>query len=120
MNHLALLSDPDLGGGELTILRRTWTREDGVPVLTDLQELFAAGIVHPASPDTLSLFPEEYRHEPMYLIHSTEPLSLGEAGDPCWTSPDEILFRGRVFRVIQVRDWQSHGFWKAWAVRVDE
>ena len=114
----SLFSDPEMGGVDFIIRRQTWTRESGVPVLVDLQEIYAAGTLHPASPDALNLFPEEYRHEPLFLIHSTEPLSLGERADDSWTSPDEILCQGRAYRVLQVREWQSHGFWKAWAVRL--
>ena len=112
------LSDPDLGGTEFLILRKTWTQRSGVPELVDIERIFAAGIIHPASPDALSRTPEESRHEPVYLIHSTEPLSLGEAGDDVWTAPDEIVWGGKNYRVIQVRDWPAYGFWKAHAVRI--
>ena len=47
MNLRLLLSDPDLGGGAFTILRKTWTRENGLPVMTDLETVHAAGILHP-------------------------------------------------------------------------
>ncbi len=120
MNLRLLLSDPDLGGGAFTILRKTWTRENGMPVMTDLETVHAAGILHPATPDSLSLLPEEYRHEPLFLIHSTEPLSLGESDGEFWTGPDEIFWQDRLYRVVQLRDWQSFGFWKAWAIRLDE
>ena len=112
------LSDPDLGGTEFLILRKTWTQQSGVPELVDIQRIFTVGIIHPASPDALSRTPEESRHEPVYLIHSTEPLSLGEAGDNVWTAPDEIDWNGNFYRVVQVREWQAFGFWKALAVRV--
>ena len=113
-----LLSDPDLGAVEFSVVRKTWTTEDGVPVMTDLEEIFTHGILHPADPARLDLLPEESRHEPIVLIHSAEPLSLGQQEGDAWTAPDEIHCGGRVFRVFQVRPWQAFGFWKAWAVEI--
>ena len=113
-----IFTDADLGAAEFSIVRKTWTVESGVPELIDLEEIFACGIIHPADPARLDLLPEESRHDPIVLIHSTEPLSLGERADDSWTSPDEILCQGHAYRVLQVREWQSHGFWKAWAVRL--
>ena len=118
LNFDEILSDPDLGSGTFSILRRTWTQECGVPRMTDVEEIFAFGTVHPALPAQLELLPEEYRHEPVVLIHSTEPLSLGEEQGDSWTAPDEIRCGEAVYRVFQVRPWQAYGFWKAWAVRI--
>ncbi len=114
----SLLCDPDLGGTELTILRKTWTQQSGVPEMTEIERIFTCGIVHPADPDSLDLTPEESRHEPVYLIHTAEPLSLGESDGDTWTAPDEILCGDEAYRVFRVRAWQSHGFWKAWAIRI--
>lgn len=114
----SLFTDPELGSAEFSILRKTWTGEYGVPVLTDLEEIFARGIIHPADPTRLDLLPEESRHDPIVLIHSTEPLSLGSQDGESWTSPDEIRWGTRVFRVFQVRPWQAFGFWKGWAVEI--
>ncbi len=114
----SLFTDPELGSAEFSILRKTWTGEYGVPVLTDLEEIFARGIIHPADPTRLDLLPEETRHDPIVLIHSTEPLSLGSQDGESWTSPDEIRWGTRVFRVFQVRPWQAFGFWKGWAVEI--
>ena len=118
MNKDSLFTDPDLGAEEFCILRKTWTQESGVPEMIDLQEIIAFGIIHPADPAVLDLLPEESRHEPIILIHSTEPLSLGCSEGTCWTAPDEIHWNDRVFRVFQVRPWQAYGFWKGWAVEI--
>ena len=114
----SILSDPELGGLSFSIVRKTWTAESGVPRLIGLEELFAQGTVHPADPTRLDLLPEESRHAPIVLIHSTEPLSLGKQDGEIWTSPDEIHVGGLAFRVFQVRPWQAFGFWKAWAVQI--
>ena len=118
MNTADVLLDPEMGAAGFSILRKTWTRESGVPVLVDLEEVFTWGTVHPADPAVLELLPEESRHDPVVLVHSTEPLSLGEADGEYWTSPDEILWEGRSYRVFKVRSWQAFGFWKGWAVQL--
>ena len=118
MHMYDVFTDPEMIAADFRIIRKTWTQEDGVPMLTDLEEISALGIIHPAQPDSLALFPEEERHGPVYLIHSTEPLSLGESRGDTWVAPDEILWEDQTFRVIQVRDWQAYGFWKAWAIRI--
>ncbi len=119
MNHIAdTLADTELGGRGFTILRKTWTQESGVPLLVDLEEIHAWGTVHPADPARLDLLPEESRHEDIVLIHSTEPLSLGEQDGDTWTAPDEIRLEDQSYRVFQVRPWQAWGFWKGWAVRI--
>ena len=112
------LSDPELGAVEFSIVRKTWTQISGVPTLVDLQEIFAGGIIHPADPARLDILPEETRHEPIVLIHSLEPLSLGAQDGDTWTAPDEIHCGDRVYRVFQVRPWQAFGFWKGWAVQI--
>ena len=118
MNIDNILTDPELNGLSFSIVRKTWTTESGIPRMVDLEEIFAQGTIHPADPTRLDLLPEESRHEPIVLIHSTEPLSLGEQAGDTWTSPDEIHAGDRVYRVFQVRPWQAFGFWKGWAVQI--
>ena len=113
-----LLYDPDLDAVEFSIVRKTWTEESGVPQLIGIDEIYACGTIHPADPARLDLLPEENRHEPVFLIHSTEPLSLGEQCGSEWTSPDEIHFGDRTFRLFRMRPWQAYGFWKGWAVEI--
>ena len=113
-----IFTDADLGAAEFSIVRKTWTVESGVPELIDLEEIFACGIIHPADPARLDLLPEDSRHDPIVLIHSTEPLSLGEQDGDTWTSPDEIQCGEKTYRVFQVRPWQAFGFWKGWAVEI--
>ena len=113
-----LLSDPDLGAAQFSIVRKTWSHESGLPQLIDSEEIHAGGTVHPADPSRLDLLPEESRHKDIVLIHSTEPLSLGDQEGGVWVSPDEIHFDSKVYRVFQVRPWQAFGFWKGWAVEV--
>jgi hypothetical protein len=60
LNFDEILSDPDLGSGTFSILRRTWTQECGVPRITGVEEIFAFGTVHPALPAQLELLPEAF------------------------------------------------------------
>ena len=113
-----LMSDSEMMASDFLIVQKTWMEEDGVPELVDIDEIYASGFIHPADPTELDLLPAESRHDPIVLIHSTEPLSMGRHKGSVWTAPDEIHWDGRVFRVFQVRPWQAYGFWKAWAVEL--
>ena len=118
MTNDPYFDDPELGCSEFSIVRKTWTQDSGIPELVDLEEIFACGTIHPADPTRLDLLPEESRHDPIVLIHSTEPLSLGDQNGSTWTSPDEIHCGNGIYRVFQVRPWQAFGFWKGWAVQI--
>ena len=118
MDFDSILADPEMGGTDFIILRRVWTQESGVPELIDLERIFSYGTIPPASSEDLERTPEESVYEPVYLIHSAEPLCLGEEDGDTWTAPDEISDGENTYRVFQGRDWPSHGFWKAWAVQI--
>ena len=76
----SLLYDPDLGGTELIILRKTWTEQSGTPELADLQRIFTYGVIHPADPDGLDRTPEESVHLRVYHRFFPEAFSHGWGG----------------------------------------
>ena len=55
LNFDSVLSDPEMGAGEFTILRKTWTQESGVPRMVDLEEIHAIDTV----PDIGELWDDE-------------------------------------------------------------
>jgi|GEM_PF-3990309 len=120
MSFAGVCADPDLGGSAFTIFRQTWQDEGGIPMLIDTELLRAEGMIQPASPTELKLFPEEFRHEYVWCVYSCEPLSIGEAGDDCWTSADEILFGNMRIRLFQARPWPYFGFWVGWGFELPQ
>ena len=110
--------DPELDCGPLTILRKTWSTENGEPAQVGTARIVARGTVHPAEASDIRLMPEEFRHEPLYLIHINEEVSPGEMDGDTWTTPDEILQGAQRYQMIRTEPWKSYGFWKVWAVRI--
>ena len=118
----SILTDEDLGGTPFTVLRRSYRHLEGIPVLESEQTFSVSGNIQPASPEDLSLFPEEERSAEWILVLSPIRLQTGESPSAAsFLSADHILYRGRKYRVARVRNWLPQGgFHKAWAIRQRE
>ena len=114
---LDAITDQELGAAPFVILRTVYRKSEGESVLLREDRYETAGSVHPAKLADLQLLPEEYRFETVLIFHSPVPLSLGAAlTDLHYAAPDRILYDGRTYQVISVRDWSAFGFCKALAV----
>ena len=120
MNLLPALADPELGFTAFTLLRTTYSLQDGTSV-PEVQTLPASGCIHPGTPETVRLLPEEEQHEDFIAVYTGFALSTGEndGGETCST-PDRILWNGETWRVVQVKNWGTFGFVQALAVRMHE
>ena len=115
-----VLTDPDLGFTAFTVQRTTYTRQDGTSVPT-VQTLPASGCIHPGTPETVRLLPEEERHEEFIVIYTGFTLSQGENdGGETYSTPDRILWNGEIWRVVQVKNWSMFGYIQALAIRIRE
>lgn len=114
-----LFSDPALGGTAFTVTRKLFRPVNGVNTFQSSSATSAAGCVHPASPEDLTLIPEEVRRRETIVLYSAVPLSLGSDGSPDASAPDEITWNGKTYRLIRVKDWSPMGFCQGWAVRCD-
>lgn len=113
----AIAADPELGGAPFTILRNHMVLSGGEAALESRETIPAFGVVQPTRDQDLSLLPEEYRSETLLTFYSPLPFSLGARLDSFhFTAPDRILFGGRSFLVIAVKDWTAFGFSRAIAV----
>lgn len=106
-----LLGDRDLGAQTFTILRRTGRWERGSFVVDDSQTLTAVGIIQPASPEDLQLFPEGERRRGTLAIYTQTILHITE--DPAIS--DEITWQGESYKVVRVDRWQEYGYCVAYA-----
>ena len=87
----SVLTDPELGFTAFTVLRTDYIRQNGESVPSN-ETLPASGCVHPGTPETLELLPEEERHEDYIVVYTSFPLSLGENdGGAEYSAPDRIL-----------------------------
>ena len=113
-----IITDGELGAAPFIIRRRHYTLSAGEAVLTDAKDIPTSGTVHPTADADLSLVPEEYRSETLRTFYAPVLFSLGVRADPAsFTAPDLILYAGRTFLVIAVKDWSAFGFSKAIAVK---
>ena len=120
MDISAVLTDPELGFTAFTVLRTTYRLQDGTSV-PEVQTLPASGCIHPGTPETLQLLPEEERHEDYIVVYTAFPLSLGENGGGAgYSTPDRIFWNGNTWRVVRIRDWSGFGYQQVLAVKMHE
>ena len=118
MNLLPALADPELGFTAFTVLRTTYRLQDGTSV-PEVQTLPASGCIHPGTPETVRLLPEEERHEEFIAVYADFPLNLGENGGGAeYSVSDRILWNGETWRVVRIRNWSMFGYHQGVAVRV--
>ncbi|QTE74168.1 hypothetical protein JS518_14960 [Clostridiales bacterium FE2010] len=121
MDITSAIFDPELGCTAFTVERITYTRSrEGTTSRSRTEQ--ATGCIHPGSPETLKLLPEEEKQETFIVIFTDYALSTGDPGedDTSYDAPDRIHWNGQTWRVVKVQDWQGFGYVQAWAVRMRE
>ncbi len=114
------LLDRELGFTQFTVRRVSYHRRNGESEPTE-RERAGAGCMHPGAPEMLELLPEEERREDFIAVYTGFNLSTGENyGRGVYTAPDRIIWQGKEYRVVRVRNWQAFGYTQALAVRVYE
>ena len=120
MDMSPVLMDPELGYTAFTVQRTTYRRQNGESVPT-MQTLAAAGDIHPGTPEMIQFLPEEDRHEEFIAIYTDFPLSVGvNDGGATYTTPDRIVWNGKTWRVVRVRDWVTFNYYQCLAVKLQE
>ena len=116
----AALLDPELGFLSFTVRRLTYRLSQGMTTVTDT-DYPAEGCIHPGTPEMAQLLPEEERHKDLIAIYTSFPLSLGNnPGGTTWTATDRILYDGRVWKLVRLRDWSMFSYYQGLAVLTDE
>ena len=116
-----IITDEELGSMPFVIRRRHYILSAGETILVSTEDIPTSGTVHPTADADLSLVPEEYRSETLRTFYAPVLFSLGVRADPAsFSAPDLILYAGRTFLVIAVKDWSAFGFSKAIAVEKAE
>ena len=122
MEMTSAILDPELGCTAFTVERITCirTREGTASRRTTVR---ARGCVHPGTPETLRLLPEEEKVDQFIVIYTGYALSTGTseaAGAGSFTAADRIHWNGQTWRVVRVRDWSMFGYCQALAVLMRE
>jgi len=115
-----ILQDPELGAMPFTVTRQTWKRAQGRPEFVSQQTFSGVGCIHPAQPDELAQFPEEYRHADVIVLYSTLNLSMGENFGARYTLADQISYSDGTYRVFKVKNWSHLGYFQAYAIRISQ
>ena len=122
MDISSIIFDSELGCTAFTVERITYTRtREGT--LSGSETDQAQGCIHPGTPETLQLLPEEEKNETCIVIYTDCALSTGTSesdGAVSFTAPDRIRWNNHLWRVVCVRDWQGFGYCQACAVLMHE
>ncbi len=119
-----ILADSELSGASFSVIRETRRKSYGESVLESsvLMEGLT-GNIQPASSEDIELLPQEERSRDIIQVLSAFSFSQGipDQGDGIYSIPDTIIYLGKKYKVIRVKDWSlAGGFHKAWAVRQRE
>ena len=114
------LIDPELGYTAFQVLRDFCTLSRGT-TSRSREILSAGGCIHPGTPEMAELLPEEERHRTFIVIYTPFALSMGEnPGGTEYTAPDRILYGGRIWKLVRIRDWSAFGYFQGLATLTDE
>lgn len=114
------LLDPELGFLSFTVRRLTYRLSQGTATVTYTDHA-AEGCIHPGTPEMVQMLPEEERHKDLIAVYTSFPLSMGNnPGGVTWTAADRILYDGKVWKLVRLRDWSAFGYYQGLAVLTDE
>lgn len=108
INLNELIHDPDFNT-TFVIRRQTQGAFVKGRYQASTQDIPVTGIVAPASSKDLELLPEGDRESGMKTFYTDVPLNVTGTG----AISDVCIFRGQTYKLTQVSDYSSNGYWKA-------
>lgn len=113
INMSELMSDPDFTQA-FTLRRRTGSfANEGEFTQSAPTELPLVGSIQPASTaDVVRFQAEGERRNALIRVWSATEMHTSDGEGQ---QPDEVVWRGSVYRVIECVPWADHGFWKVFA-----
>lgn len=69
-----------------------------------VRSVVTSGIVQPMKSQELKLLPEGQRSWRWSLLHCSDPLGL--------KTGDNVIVKGKTYRVMGSRDWSAYGYWR--------
>ena len=116
----SVLLDPELGFCSFAVRRITYRISQGTTTAAP-SDFPAQGCIHPGAPEMVQLLPEEERHKDFIAVYTSFPLSLGKnPGGTAWTAADRILYAGKQWKLVRLRDWSQFSYYQGLAVLTDE
>ena len=121
MNNLkSLLRDPEMGAVSFTVKREVRNRNKAETSLVSKSTTNVIGIIHPAAPEEIHATSTEDVHEEFVTVYTDFMLSQGENFGRSYTLPDQIIWQGKVYRVVRLKTWPQFACCKALAVLVPD
>lgn len=108
-----LITDPDFC--ERFVIRRRIGKWEAGRFIATPEDTAVTGIVEPTSGDDLEMVPEGDRVSGMMTFYTKQPVYLSQGK----SQSDEIIWRDRVYKAVQILDWSRHGFYKVIASFVE-
>ena len=112
-----LIHDPDFVQA-FTVYRRSGDFVNGVWTGDTSEELTMLGVVTVMRATELRMVPEGDRISGGMNFHSRDPIYPTRVGEYQGTS-DQILWRGSLYRVLNVAPYEDYGYYKASAERIE-
>ena len=97
-----------------TVLRRRGVLIRGRWIVSEPEILQYFGAVQPATDREIDQLPEGDRQRGTMKFFCTPPRKLYLSGDDNEIS-DELLFEGRRYKIVSVKEWGRYGYVKAFA-----
>ena len=101
-----LMTDPDFC--EPFVIRRRIGRWEAGWFIATPEDTTVTGIAEPTSGDDLAQLPDGDRVSGMMTFYTKRPVYLSQDK----SQSDEIIWRGKVYKAVQIQDWSRHGFYK--------
>lgn len=108
-----LMSDPDFTQAFILRRRTGGFANEGEFTQAAPVEMPLVGAIQPASPADIVRFQAEgERRQAIIRVWSATQMNTSDGQGQ---QPDEIVWRGSVYRVIECVPWADNGFWKVFA-----
>lgn len=108
-----LITNPDFS--EPFVIRRRIGKWEAGRFIATPEDTAVTGIVEPTNGDDLEQVPEGDRVSGMMTFYTKQPVYLAQVR----SQSDELIWRGRVYKAVQILDWSRHGFYKVIASFVE-
>lgn len=115
-----MLFDEDIGGNApFQIVRKTATRQKGRDGVPTVEIINASGTIRPSGVGRLSHMEVADMKDKTLVLRTTTPLQDGMSTSTGDVMPDEIIYNGEHFKILQTGDWSPWGMYVAYIQKIE-
>ena len=115
-----LFFDPEIGSVPFIVERNVYKRNKTETIRLSQGTTLVIGVIQPASAEEIQAKPGEDIHEEYIAVYTNFILTAGESYGRSFTTPDRILWNGKIYRVTKARSWPQFHYCQALAVALHE